>query len=663
MPSLRAFGRRWNIASDDFVFPSITEAIVRFGWVFITGVIFALHNPLNCPSLVWLAYVGVLILINLVSTSICIATAVVSARGSILDTTVRKHVTTLIYIRVPVLVVELMWTAVSTAYVFRVFGAEDFCYFIYGMRITVILEWVLMVSVIIGVIAVFNPDGAHRVDSVMVERSYWRQRLCLCKVGQDVEMRGAIDDIASLMASFFVGHDFVLSDIVSGLLLVVHSPHTVMSTTGVLEDTPDMPDWMVLPDNMDKVKRFFDFSIAVYGWPSYMFNNCACGPWYQLCRTLQCCHPCRCGDVRVVEDNCCTCHTSAFVLESGLNQTELFFVSFRNRLYQTPFVVLTDHQTKSIVITIRGSASLMDLITDLSLNSERFSVDVDTDPILRADPALDDGEVRVHRGMLRGARYVYNTLKGHKVLDDLYMLNPGYDLVVCGHSLGAGVASLLTLLLKQQYPDIRCYSYSPPGCVISKHGLHEMENHVLSVIVGDDLVPRISYQSLYRLKNNIDRELQFTTKAKYEIIIKGIFKLFFPETWNLHDDNAGLIDAESTRDCRRLIEDGQQPTYGSSDSSETTSTNHVVDDNSENAVLDDSFRVQLYPPGRLAHLNAREEDAVELRWIEPSFLSDIQLTGAIFADHFPHRMKKVLKRFTNNGSSEPSSVVSSVISV
>lgn len=50
------------------------------------------------------------------------------------------------------------------------------------------------------------------------------------------------------------------------------------------------------------------------------------------------------------------------------------------------------------------------------------------------------------------------------------------------------------LLFRQSYPEVKCYAFSPPGCVISEHGQPEMEQHVLSVIVGDDLVPRISYQ-------------------------------------------------------------------------------------------------------------------------------------------------------------------------
>ena len=40
-----------------------------------------------------------------------------------------------------------------------------------------------------------------------------------------------------------------------------------------------------------------------------------------------------------------------------------------------------------------------------------------------------------------------------------------YQLIVSGHSLGAGVASVLALLLRKSYPDLHCYALSPPGCV------------------------------------------------------------------------------------------------------------------------------------------------------------------------------------------------------
>jgi len=38
-----------------------------------------------------------------------------------------------------------------------------------------------------------------------------------------------------------------------------------------------------------------------------------------------------------------------------------------------------------------------------------------------------------------------------------------YDVVVVGHSLGAGTAAILAILLRQEYPRLHCYAYSPPG--------------------------------------------------------------------------------------------------------------------------------------------------------------------------------------------------------
>lgn len=41
-----------------------------------------------------------------------------------------------------------------------------------------------------------------------------------------------------------------------------------------------------------------------------------------------------------------------------------------------------------------------------------------------------------------------------------------YRVVVTGHSLGAGVASLLAILLRPKYPKLHCFAYGPPGCIV-----------------------------------------------------------------------------------------------------------------------------------------------------------------------------------------------------
>ncbi|PIO64618.1 triacylglycerol lipase, partial [Teladorsagia circumcincta] len=309
---------------------------------------------------------------------------------------------------------------------------------------------------------------------------------------QEAPMRAAMEDLANLVSSFFADIDVVFSDVAAGLFLLAHSPANVYppivpASSMKEEDSKLFEDqirdtlggaggksFMNLKDNGDMAMH----SIRSRRDPQVDRS--------ELSKPSV--------EVLIIEDNCCFCNTAAFTLATEEKNVDLFFVSFRNGLYEVPFVVLADHETRSIVITIRGSCSLVDLVTDLCLDDEVLSIDVDADPLLRTDTTLDaEGEVRVHRGMLMSARYVFDTLRKHQVLEDLAVLNTNYQLVVCGHSLGAGVASLLTLLLKQEYPDVRCFAFAPPGCVISENGIREMEQHVMSIVSGDDVVSRISF--------------------------------------------------------------------------------------------------------------------------------------------------------------------------
>ena len=81
--------------------------------------------------------------------------------------------------------------------------------------------------------------------------------------------------------------------------------------------------------------------------------------------------------------------------------------------------------------------------------------------------------LRTHTHSLSLTQGAYNTAK--TILETLgglleeHLTGGGeytnYTLVITGHSLGAGVASVLALMLKPKYKDLMCYAYSPPGCV------------------------------------------------------------------------------------------------------------------------------------------------------------------------------------------------------
>ncbi|KIH55557.1 hypothetical protein ANCDUO_14285, partial [Ancylostoma duodenale] len=226
---------------------------------------------------------------------------------------------------------------------------DSVCHFSNILKVTIALEWALIVSVFFGVLIVFNPVDEDDVeDSTIIARRF--------TIRQDAHMRAAMDDLANLMSSFFSDVDIVFSDVLAGLFLVVHSPTNVYPP--IIKTNTEPPEWMTVENAL----HFQHFSSCVYGWPTYLLHNFGIKPAYKLFRKLQCCGRLRCDQkensdvpmrnissdsrvhdrshykpstkVLVIEDNCCFCNTAAFTLSNEQKNIDLFFVSFRNELYE-----------------------------------------------------------------------------------------------------------------------------------------------------------------------------------------------------------------------------------------------------------------------------------------------------------------------------------------
>ena len=70
--------------------------------------------------------------------------------------------------------------------------------------------------------------------------------------------------------------------------------------------------------------------------------------------------------------------------------------------------------------------------------------------------------------MVSAAEYIRRKLRELDLLGKAFSADPEkgtshYDLVLVGHSLGAGTAAILAILLKQEHPNLSCFAYSPPG--------------------------------------------------------------------------------------------------------------------------------------------------------------------------------------------------------
>lgn len=89
-----------------------------------------------------------------------------------------------------------------------------------------------------------------------------------------------------------------------------------------------------------------------------------------------------------------------------------------------------------------------------------------------------------------------------KVMDRLKTLPSDYEVVITGHSLGAGVATLLTILLyHRKYittHKIRCFAFAPPPTFYPLEAAPEAVAATTAYIHEDDTVPFLSVYHLRR---------------------------------------------------------------------------------------------------------------------------------------------------------------------
>lgn len=60
---------------------------------------------------------------------------------------------------------------------------------------------------------------------------------------------------------------------------------------------------------------------------------------------------------------------------------------------------------------------------------------------------------------------------------------------------GAAVASILTLLLRRNYPEVKCFAFAPPP-TLSRSALPLAIHHVFVLVYGNDSVPYLNYENV-----------------------------------------------------------------------------------------------------------------------------------------------------------------------
>ncbi|KAI1788937.1 alpha/beta-hydrolase [Ganoderma leucocontextum] len=180
---------------------------------------------------------------------------------------------------------------------------------------------------------------------------------------------------------------------------------------------------------------------------------------------------------------------------------------------RTPiFTYFEDNELDSDLENIPGSFPFpMDLSVPFP-RSRRNSLRASHAPRARlASEAGDDTAYVVHGGMLRMTRAMGGSGRPvHVAVRDALWKNKGYSLVLCGHSLGAGVAALLALMWAT--PEtclthkasglpvgrrVSSYCFAPP-CVVSPRlsAKAAASGLIISFVYGHDIVSRLSLGSV-----------------------------------------------------------------------------------------------------------------------------------------------------------------------
>nr|XP_029733226.1 uncharacterized protein LOC109404729 isoform X1 [Aedes albopictus] len=699
MPGIVVFRRRWSVGSDDLVVPGLFLFVIHLIWLTVLGVVtglFQYDRSIRCIELLWffqIGYISILSCCILLEVAICI----VAMRGSILDMGPRAIMPYLLYTRVLVMIIDLTWLIVGAIWIKDHYLECPIQEPKETMIAVIICNLLVIFSMFTTMWCTFDPAGRSWVKMKKYQRSMresesrfnykrsgsrsrnWRQRkvirayqdswdhrcrLLFCCMGNSDRSRNSFTDIARLLSDFFRDLDVVPSDVVAGLVLLrkfqklEREAVVRQRKNGTYEFLSGVPitantQFLALNDSNDydhfqTVIRYMYFAQGAYGWPMFLMSHSRTGIC-QLGSELTCCLSCcrRKTGTEVVEDNCCLCNYAALKKMLKIGEVEVIYATYHVDIGETPFFVAVDYTHSKVVVSIRGTLSMKDVLTDLNAEGDCLPV----------NPPREDW--LAHKGMVQAAIYIKNKLEEENLIQRALEHNPArgtqdFGLVLVGHSLGAGTAAILAILMKQQYDDLHCYSYSPPGGLLSMPAVEYSKSFITSVVVGKDVVPRIGLHQMEALRADLINAIQRSIDPKWKTIACSVICCCCgPEPTSvtmMSTKEENVMRYEQDRNSAR------QSTVHPNDNSIALTLHHP-----------------LYPPGRIIHIVRhhpnqdehkfekgwrqmlkKREPVYQAIWADNTAFDEVLISPVMVQDHMPDKVLAALNKvITTVGPRKP----------
>ena len=276
---------------------------------------------------------------------------------------------------------------------------------------------------------------------------------------------------------------------------------------------------------------------------------------------------------------------------------EVLKSNFRNGPFKPCYYVAIDDSNGYIVVAVRGSLQVGDLLSDVNASSVKKT--------------MLGGTGWVHEGMLSSASYIHCCIKD--VLSKACAQRPGWPVLVTGHSLGGGVASVLAMMLRESADvpataEVRCATIGSAAVMCAGLSARSL-GWCTSVVLGSDPIPHLSHASL----ENLMTELSDASPLKQGVESIGLFwSSVMSDVFGLDRGRPDIPDAKGG-------ETDKGPGYGGADDE--------IDS-----------REMMYPAGRVAWITADGSVSFEF-----PFAGRLLLVESMLDDHLPDRYLDALK--------------------
>ncbi|EGC35792.1 hypothetical protein DICPUDRAFT_151806 [Dictyostelium purpureum] len=344
-------------------------------------------------------------------------------------------------------------------------------------------------------------------------------------------------------------------------------------------------DCMSNKEQLEEGLRYIRFSTAAYGRKLY----------YGLMSS---------GFIKFLKGVVGTDSTNLKIISkhTGVKKEDIITSKWFSSKYSPGHYLALDHEKKSLVFVLRGTFNYFDVITDLVAKSYLYM----------------DG--CAHLGIL---------LCAHMKMKEMYVLirktldiYKGYRLVVTGHSLGAGVASLFTILFHDMHPEIpiHCFAYGVP-CILSLEvASHpKIKSLITTYCMNDDIIPRLSFNSLFYLREVIDSIL-LQSKTK----IQKVFQIV---------SSGNNLGQKMTKRFSKILK--VAPTI------DLTNVSHSPSDEQS-----------LFPPGNIFRLVKLSKGIYVAEATDQKSYDKIIVSNSMFTDHMPNKYEKGITSALENINKE-----------